>query len=279
MPEPAPLFSLITVTLNNRAGLQSTRASVESQVFNNFEWIIIDGGSTDGTQEDLATTNANWTSEQDTGLYDAMNKGLTKAKGTYLLFLNAGDRLAAPTTLEKIAAHTEKQPDFIYGDALETTRSSSPSLQGGGRGRVSDAPLETKPAKPFYKQAGRYKDLPSGMFTHHQAMLYKRSKISETNQHYSLIYPIAADYDFTARFLKKCEKIAYFPHPICIFESGGLSQQNAFDGRREQYLIREKLEMVSQPENVWIFLTQTLKWQLRKTFPFLYRFAKSAKRK
>jgi putative colanic acid biosynthesis glycosyltransferase len=253
-----PVFTLITITLNNYSGLQKTYKSIEKQQFEDFEWIVIDGGSTDETVDFLraqrsatrsATNPFRFISEEDEGIYDAMNKGIKEARGRYLLFLNAGDELAADDVLKEIFPFTEKKPQLIYGDALE--------------------PENGKDAHS-YKKARRYKDLIWGMITHHQAILYDRHVIRDKKLHYSLKFEIASDYDFTARFLQKAKRIIYFPKPICVFEQGGLSQQNAFKGRREQYIIRENLEMVSQPNNLFILTVQTLSWHLKKLSPTLY---------
>lgn len=256
-PSSLPLFSIITVSKNNLDGLRRTHAALEAQTFKDFEWIVADGASEDGTKDFLKTVKAKWTSEPDEGLFDAMNVGLKRATGQYVLFLNAGDTLAKPDTLEKIAKITAKEPDFIYGDSLETGKDA---------------------AKPFYKTAGRYRDLTKGMFTHHQAMVYRLAKIREEKLWYSVIYEIAADYEFTARFLKAAKKIVYAPIPICVFEGGGISQQNAGEGRREEFIIREKLKLVSLPHNVLIYATQTLAWHIRRLFPKLYENAKAKKR-
>ena len=91
-----PKLSIITVNLNNCIGLQKTFDSLFEQIFKDFEQIVIDGGSTDGSRE-LIETNVDkisyWVSEKDSGIYNAMNKGIIKATGDYLLFLNSGDHL------------------------------------------------------------------------------------------------------------------------------------------------------------------------------------------
>ena len=98
-------LSIITVNLNNRSGLENTIKSVFSQSYKNYEFIIIDGGSQDGSttlinnvQDELAY----WVSERDTGIYQAMNKGIKQAKGAYCLFLNSGDWLVDDTVLENV---------------------------------------------------------------------------------------------------------------------------------------------------------------------------------
>jgi glycosyltransferase involved in cell wall biosynthesis len=98
-----PKISIITINYNNLEGLQKTIASVSSQTWQEFEHIIIDGGSTDGSAdyiESNATLFKYWVSEPDKGVYHAMNKGIAQAHGEYLLFLNSGDHFFSTTVLE-----------------------------------------------------------------------------------------------------------------------------------------------------------------------------------
>ena len=111
-------LSIITVNLNNREGLQKTIDSVVSQTFKDFEWIVIDGGSTDGSKElieQYADHFAYWVSEPDKGIYNAMNKGIKVAKGEYLQFLNSGDWLWEKKTLEKVFRENREE-DVLYGN-------------------------------------------------------------------------------------------------------------------------------------------------------------------
>lgn len=111
-------LSIITVNLNNRDGLQKTIDSVVSQTFKDFEWIVIDGGSTDGSKELLeqyADHFAYWVSEPDKGIYNAMNKGVRAAQGEYLQFLNSGDYLRETNTLDKVFSDFPNG-DIIYGN-------------------------------------------------------------------------------------------------------------------------------------------------------------------
>ena len=111
-------LSIITINLNNRDGLQKTIDSVVSQTFRDFEWIVIDGGSTDGSKElieQYADHFSYWVSEPDKGIYNAMNKGIKVAKGEYLQFLNSGDWLVDEKALERCFWH-ESKADIAYGD-------------------------------------------------------------------------------------------------------------------------------------------------------------------
>lgn len=112
--------SIITINLNNLHGLQKTMVSVLSQDSSQYEWIIIDGGSTDGSVE-LLTENQNriayWVSEPDRGLYHAMNKGVDASSGDYLIFMNSGDCFADANVISSFY-ETLPSADVIYGNTI-----------------------------------------------------------------------------------------------------------------------------------------------------------------
>lgn len=114
-------LSIITINYNNKAGLEKTINSVLNQTWQDFEFVVIDGASTDGSTtiaDEYRQKLSYYLSEPDSGVYNAMNKGIKKANGDYLLFLNSGDILAEDTTLEKIQKHLDGQFGIYYGDAL-----------------------------------------------------------------------------------------------------------------------------------------------------------------
>ena len=115
MTKTPPHFSIITVSFNNGDGLQETGDSIQQQTFQEYEWIVIDGGSNDHSVDYLKETSALWLSEPDAGIYDAMNKGIDQAKGKYIIFMNAGDLLHDKNTLSIIA---QSNADFIYALSL-----------------------------------------------------------------------------------------------------------------------------------------------------------------
>lgn len=114
-------LSIITINYNNKSGLQKTIDSVIQQTYTQYEWIIIDGDSTDGSKR-LLTKYSNYfshcISEKDKGIYDAMNKGIKIASGKYLLFLNSGDYLYENTTLEKVFSKNY-DVDYINGNIVK----------------------------------------------------------------------------------------------------------------------------------------------------------------
>ena len=113
-----PELSVITVNLNNAIGLERTIKSVIGQTFTNFEFIVIDGNSIDGSKDVIKKYSANiskWKSETDTGIYNAMNKGINMAEGEYCLFLNSGDVICYPDTLATVFAKKLSE-DIVYGN-------------------------------------------------------------------------------------------------------------------------------------------------------------------
>lgn len=115
-------LTIITVCYNDKVGLTRTLKSVESQTCKDFQYIVIDGASTDGSVEllKLYTEIIDYQkSEKDSGIYNAMNKGIEQAQGEYCLFLNAGDSLYACDTIEKVYSLLDGA-DFVSGDTICT---------------------------------------------------------------------------------------------------------------------------------------------------------------
>jgi glycosyltransferase involved in cell wall biosynthesis len=114
-------LTIITINFNNLEGLKLTFDSVFSQTYKNFEYIVIDGGSNDNSKEYIENNQDKidyWVSEKDFGIYNAMNKGITKANGEYLLFLNSGDFLYNKTTIDEIILKLDVNCDIIYTNLL-----------------------------------------------------------------------------------------------------------------------------------------------------------------
>ena len=113
--------TVITVCRNHAKGLEKTIQSVESQTWQEKEYLVIDGASTDGTMEVIRQHEGSitqWISEPDLGIYDAMNKGVRLAQGQWIIFMNAGDTFASTDTLQRVFQEPQ-EADVIYGDVIK----------------------------------------------------------------------------------------------------------------------------------------------------------------
>ena len=128
-------ITVVTVCYNVVSTIEATIKSVLGQTHDDIEYIIIDGGSTDGTVDVIrryAPQLAYWVSEPDKGIYDAMNKGLAKATGDYINFMNAGDTFSSPTTVADIVKNIKPDTDVIYGDAISVDADGTRRIVPGG---------------------------------------------------------------------------------------------------------------------------------------------------
>ena len=196
MTESAPKFSIITVTYNAESTIEATMRSVKQQTFRPIEHIIIDGGSKDNTLyiiNKYKDDNTKVISEPDKGLYDAMNKGIRLATGTYLCFLNAGDTFHEQDTLEKMVngaglSDNHELPEILYGQTaiVDAERHFL-------RMRHHTAP-----------EVLTWKSFQQGMLVCHQAFFVKRT-LAEP---YDLQYKYSSDYDWCIRMMKKADVIS-----------------------------------------------------------------------
>lgn len=119
-------LSIVTINRNNAAGLEKTLQSVASQTFKEFEYVVVDGASTDGSVEivkqyESQFAHLKWVSEPDSGIYNAMNKGIRMASGDYIQILNSADCLAAPDVTERMVAALANSgnPSILYGNMIK----------------------------------------------------------------------------------------------------------------------------------------------------------------
>ncbi len=199
-----PLLSIITVTLNSEVYLEETIESVLSQPYKNFEYIIIDGGSTDGTLdiiEKYADKLAYWISEPDNGMYHAMNKGIAVAKGEIIGIINADDYFY-PDAFQKVvdAFRGQSLEDHIFwGDMVH-------------KGQVI--------------KGWREHNLFRGAFAPHPGMFCPSAVYGKVGV-YCENYKILGDYDFMYRAVHKFGvKPIYLPENIAFFREGGWASQN-----------------------------------------------------
>jgi glycosyltransferase involved in cell wall biosynthesis len=202
-----PLISVITPTLNSGAKIAATVASVLSQGKGLYEFLVIDGGSTDGTLAQLRAQGGllRCLSEPDEGIYDAMNKGIRLTSGEFLYFLGAGDRLL-PGVLEAVAAEIRKLP--CQG------KTSLPTLLYGNVDWSSYS-------RPYDGRFNRSKLLRRNIC--HQAIFYQRS-VFERLGFYNTRYRSLADWEFNIRcFNDRGIRKRYIPLRIADYEGDGKS--------------------------------------------------------
>lgn len=216
-----PLFSIITVTWNAADVIAPTLQSVRQQTSRDYEMLIIDGASSDDT---LAIVNKasiaslRVFSEPDKGLYDAMNKGIDRARGRYLIFLNAGDRFADDTVLARLALLTADNPGVIYG---QTQLVNNAGTVVGKRHLTAPKRLT---ADSFLK----------GMVVCHQAFAARRDLVP----HYDLKYRYSADYDWCIKVLRKSPANAYVGRePIISYLADGMTTRHHRSSLWERYRI------------------------------------------
>lgn len=209
-----PLITIITVTKNDAKALLRTIQSVNSHKWPGLEYVVIDGGSSDGTLEIIKQHEVCidlWISEQDSGIYDAMNKGIVRSSGDYILFLNAGDELVA--NLDMLSSILAEGYSMVYGKANMLHNDGTLSYVKG------------KPLKSINK-------LIRGTPLCHQAILYRRNSIGVYDTRYKIIADRVLTYELVKRGGLRTTK--FVDIPIANYYEGGFSRQNILVWQREE---------------------------------------------
>lgn len=207
-----PKFSIITVTYNAAAVVEPTLRSIISQSYNNYEFILVDGGSSDDTVSKVRESGvkaSHIVSERDKGLYDAMNKGIKLATGDYLCFLNAGDSFHSPDVLEKMVEAIDGEallPDVLYGETAV----------------VDDKRQFVRMRRLQAPEQLHWTSFKQGMLVCHQAFFARRDIAPE----YNLSYRYSADVDWCIRVMKRAKKMLNVKITIIDYLQDGLSIQH-----------------------------------------------------
>jgi putative colanic acid biosynthesis glycosyltransferase len=201
---PAVKFSIVTVVLNNRVGMELTANSVVAQQDAEYEWIVIDGGSTDGTLEVIdayGDSIAYRQSEKDGGIYDAMNRGLARATADCIVFLNSGDFFASENSLHIVAdavAQLPRLPAMVLGGALYEYPHGHRVIREPRR--AEDYIRHSNPAS-------------------HQATFFNR--VLHQQIPYDTTYRIAGDYDVMCRVFLRDPSCTYIGDALVVAMHGG----------------------------------------------------------
>ncbi len=213
-------ISLITICYNSIDTIKETFDSVLAQDFENYEYIVIDGLSTDGTLKEIKRYSKlflgkmRYISQKDKGLYDAMNIGLEMAKGDIVGYLNADDKFATNKILAKIyQTFKENNCDISYGDLIFLDKNT----------------MSKSVRKVLAGEATKF----SGWHPPHPT-LYIKKKVYEEIGNFNIKYKIAADYDFMLRLFKQNYNIFYIKETLIHMRAGGLSTRG-FRGYYENF--------------------------------------------
>lgn len=225
-------LSIVTINRNNAAGLEKTLQSVSSQTFKDFEYIVVDGASTDGSVEVIKKfesqfAHLKWVSEPDSGIYNAMNKGLRLASGDYVQILNSGDCLAAPEVTELMLANLEKSgyPSILYGNMVKCFPDGK---------RVVD--------KCFAGQEITMLCMFTGTLNHNPA--YIRRDLFEKYGYYDESLKIVSDWKwYLQAIILGGEKPQYVDMDVTLFDMTGISENANSKAviQKERQMVLEEL--------------------------------------
>lgn len=212
-------FSIVVVSLNPGDKLFSTLQSILDQDYGNFEIIIKDGGSTDGSVQRLfgegterkipADSRIRFFQEPDSGIYDGMNQAVQKVQGQYVLFLNCGDRFFNRSVLSDAASFIEKQ------ESTEVGRGRSYIFYGDQFNQQQNSPVHSAPVMNDFTC---YRNVPC-----HQVCFYDAQLFAQRG--YDTDYRVRADYEhFLYCIYDKNARAVYMPVTVAFYEGGGFSE-------------------------------------------------------
>lgn len=234
MPSQNPKISVITVCFNAAETLERTVQSVLSQTYDNFEYIIVDGKSTDGTLQIIDKYRKNITrfiSEKDNGIYDAMNKGLGMATGAVIGILNADD-FYEPETLQLIAAHYQQGRNIYHGHLQHID-------QNGKAMHVNPAPKNLK-------------QLRRGMIVNHPTVFVNREVYAELGG-FSTDYRIASDWNFILKAYLAGVNFIRVDAVLSNFTHGGVSSSISDTYLKELHAIRKERGVVKSVDFFYLY--------------------------
>ena len=234
-----PTITIITICYNAQATISRTLESIQAQTYTELEYLVIDGASKDATLELVSqlAPRAQVFSERDHGLYDAMNKGLKRATGDYVWYINAGDALPSPTTVEELVADAfagGQMPDVIYGD----TRLIDSEGKDLGLRRL-------RPPQEL-----TWRSFEEGMLVCHQAFIVRRTLAPL----YNLRYRFSSDVDWCIRVLKEAKHCYFIDRPIALYLNEGTTTAN------HRASLIERFEIMSEHYGFWRTLLKHLRF-------------------
>lgn len=243
-PASSPIVTVITVVYNRVKEIEATMLSVLNQTYEELEYIVIDGGSTDGSLDVIrryADRLAYWVSEPDKGIYDAMNKGIRQTSGQWVNFMNAGDGFWSSAVVSESMKYVKAYPSagVLYGDTVH----KNPF----GKVRINARPLE-----------GLCREV---VFCH-QSCFVRADLLKQMP--FDLVYRYVADYDLLSKLYRSGVCFVYYPEVISLFTVGeGASFTYAYTSIREHYSLPQ-LEVKGSRRMA--YLKRVVKWTLSLYF-------------
>jgi len=215
-----PLISVITVTRNALPDLKATLESIDSQTSQSLEMVVVDGASTDGTPLFLQSYQCHhplmWLSEPDQGIYDAMNKGISMAKGDYCIFMNAADTFVNPNIVDSVI-QSGMEADVVYGDIVKN-------------GMV----------KPALSPHNSHK-----MYYCHQAAFTRTACLRQYP--FDLSHPYSADFKQSKLLYLNHHSFQHLPFPVAYFDTHGVSNTQRSVGLLDNiHVIQENDHLLDQ---------------------------------
>jgi glycosyltransferase involved in cell wall biosynthesis len=238
-----PLVTVVTVVFNAAETLERTICSIVNQSYDNIEYIIIDGGSTDGSVDIIKKCGDfvdYWVSELDDGIYDAMNKGVARAGDGWVIFMNAGDVFFSDNTLANLMENITGDPDVVYGNVQVNRNSTYSKIINAKNIRI-----------PLF-----------GMPCCHQSMLIKSCVLKKYP--YDLKFSIAADFDNLCHMVTGGRAIQQIDETISKITAGGVSDVSRVKVYEQYQTISERYFGVSATAT--LFYRRKKMWEKIKFF-------------
>ena len=211
------IVTIITVCRNHAKELERTIRSVESQTWQEKEYLVIDGASTDDSLDVIKAHEASitrWVSEPDQGIYDAMNKGVKMAQGEWVIFMNAGDTFAGDDTLQRVFGNP-LDADVIYGDVIK-----------GELVKKAEAP----------RNAHR-------MFYCHQSAFVRTSCLREFP--FDIRHRMSADFKQGKQLFLSGKRFRQLDFPVANFDTQGVSNRNRSAG------LYDNIQVIRETDRLW----------------------------
>ena len=239
------IFSIIIVSLNTKVDFLKTLKSIKKQTYKNYEILVVDGNSSDGTKKEILKRKkiiSKFIIEKDRGIYHAMNKGVKMSSGRWIIFMNSGDLFYKKNVLQNFLSENVMNCDIVYGDSLVSAKNLSYVIN----------------SKPF-------EDNTLLMPFCHQSVFVKSNILKKRN--FSLKYRFSSDFDFFYYCYlsrKKFQKIDYI---ISKVKSGGFADKN------RQMVFNENLTIIKKKGNkslLYLLYLKKISQYLKDIIKFIF---------